>query len=338
MLKIKQYLALLFIFLLIGLPSYGREPKVFRIGTGTPGGTYFTMGALIAHAISNPEGSRECSRGGSCGVPGLEAVSKSSEGSVENIYNLRTGKVEAAIVQSDIAWLAYEGKGEFSLDGPFQDLVAISILWPEDLHLIVRTDQKISQITDLYNRSISLGAIGSGTLLNAELTLYAQDISIAQINPYYDGLSQSGRNLAVKDIDAFFLMAGWPVGIVDVLLEDNTADLLNFNEAIIEKLTSEHSWLRRSIIPKSAYNLDHDTLTISQDSLLVTTKKQADDLVYAITNAIWNTNNHDIYARGFQGQDLMQISRQDTQAVIPFHPGAIQWRKQELPKRLSKTQ
>lgn len=336
--KIKQFTAVLLCFALAGLSAYGREPKVFRIGTGTPGGTYFTMGALIAHAISNPEGSRECNRGGSCGVPGLEAVSKSSEGSVENIYNLRAGKVEAAIVQSDIAWLAHEGKGEFSLDGPFEDLVAISILWPEDLHLVVRTDQQIEQITDLYNRSISLGSIGSGTLLNAELTLYAQDISIAQIDPFYDGLSQSGRNLAVKDIDAFFLMAGWPVGIVDVLLEDGTADLLNFDEKMIEKLTTEHSWLRRSVIPKSAYNLDHDTLTISQDSLLVTTKKQADELVYAITNAIWNPNNHDIYARGFQGQDLMQINRQDTQAVIPFHAGTIQWREQELSQRLSQTQ
>ncbi len=327
-----KYLLIIVFFALSGFSSQAREPKVFRIGTGTPGGTYFSVGALIAHAISNPIGSRQCNRGGSCGVEGLSAISISSAGSVHNINSLRQGKIEAAIVQSDIAWLAYNGKGEFALDGPFEDLVAISILWPEDMHLVVRTDQYIDDITELYNRPISLGAVGSGTLLNSELTLYAQDISIAQIDPYYEGLSHSGRDLAVKEIDAFFLMAGWPVGVVEVLLEDGTADLLSFNDDVIKKLTTEYSWLKQSIIPKAAYNLDHDTRTLSQNSILVTTKKQSQELIYAITSAIWNPYNQEIYKRGFQGQDLMQISRQEQPAVIPYHQGAQQWRMEELEK------
>ncbi|MFV0431210.1 MAG: TAXI family TRAP transporter solute-binding subunit [Alphaproteobacteria bacterium] len=324
------------LLLLAAFSAAAREPEVFRIGTGTPGGTYFTVGALIAHAISSPTGTRACEKGGSCGVLGLEAVSKSSAGSEQNVRDLRAGKIEAAIIQSDIAWLAYQGKGSFAPDGPFEDLVAISVLWPEDLHLVVRTEQKISNINDLYNKPISLGGIGSGTLLNSELVLSAQNISIAQIDPYYSDLSLSGKQLITKDIDAFFLMAGWPVALVDVLLEDGTADLLSLDEETIEHLTAKYSWLRRSVIPKEAYGLDHDTITIGQNSLLVTTKEQSEDLIYNIMKSIWNIHNHVIYERGFQGQDLMQVERQKEGANIPFHKGSQRWLKETFGDELAK--
>jgi len=36
----------------------------FRIGTGGIVGTYFPLGGLIGHALSNPPGSRPCDDGG----------------------------------------------------------------------------------------------------------------------------------------------------------------------------------------------------------------------------------------------------------------------------------
>ena len=37
----------------------------FRIGTGTSDGTYFTIGGLIANALSSPPGAQPCTHGGS---------------------------------------------------------------------------------------------------------------------------------------------------------------------------------------------------------------------------------------------------------------------------------
>ena len=56
-----------------GLAS-AHDVPYFRIGTGGTGGTYFSIGNLIANAISNPPGSRTCAKGDSCGVPGLVAA------------------------------------------------------------------------------------------------------------------------------------------------------------------------------------------------------------------------------------------------------------------------
>ena len=47
--------------------------KFFTIGTGGTAYTYYPVGGMIANAISKPPGSRECGKGGSCGVDGLIA-------------------------------------------------------------------------------------------------------------------------------------------------------------------------------------------------------------------------------------------------------------------------
>ena len=86
----------------------------FRIGTGEIGGTYYPIGGIIASAISSPTGARPCDKGGSCGVPGLVAIAKTSDGSVANVEFVANRSFESGFVQSDIANWAYSGKGTFS--------------------------------------------------------------------------------------------------------------------------------------------------------------------------------------------------------------------------------
>ncbi len=50
-----------------------QELNFFTIGTGGTAYTYYPVGGVIANAISKPPGSRECGKGGSCGVDGLIA-------------------------------------------------------------------------------------------------------------------------------------------------------------------------------------------------------------------------------------------------------------------------
>ena len=88
-----------------------------RIATGPTSGTYFPVGGVVATAISNPPGSRECSRGGICGVPGLIAVAHSSPGSVANVENVAAGLVESAFCQNDIAHWAFTGQAGFEASG-----------------------------------------------------------------------------------------------------------------------------------------------------------------------------------------------------------------------------
>ena len=90
-----------------------QETDFFRIATGGIWGTYYPIGSLVASAISNPPGSRPCEEGGSCGVPGLIAVSQAANGSVANVEAIASGTVESGFAQSDVAYWAYTGTGTF---------------------------------------------------------------------------------------------------------------------------------------------------------------------------------------------------------------------------------
>lgn len=74
---------------LVSAPS-AQDINFFTIGTGGTSFTYYPVGGVIANAISKPPGSRECGKGGSCGVDGLIASAVSSRGSVDNINAIMT--------------------------------------------------------------------------------------------------------------------------------------------------------------------------------------------------------------------------------------------------------
>jgi hypothetical protein len=96
-----------------------QEPRLFRIGTGGPSGTYFAIGGALADALSAPPGTRPCREGETgCGIPGLIAVAQSTAGSVANVQGLLAATFESAFVQSDIAADAFAGRGAFASRPP----------------------------------------------------------------------------------------------------------------------------------------------------------------------------------------------------------------------------
>src|SRR4029434_6912495 len=98
------------------------ETRFFRIGTGPTTGNYFTIGGIIANAISNPPGSRPCDKGGSCGVPGLIAIAQTTQGSVQNVELIADQTLDSGLCQSDVAYWAYSGTGMYSGGAPFDGL------------------------------------------------------------------------------------------------------------------------------------------------------------------------------------------------------------------------
>ena len=66
---LKNFGILLLLGLSVSVPraqdfAQSEDLRFFRIGTGGVAGTYYPIGGMIAHAISNPPGSRPCESGG----------------------------------------------------------------------------------------------------------------------------------------------------------------------------------------------------------------------------------------------------------------------------------
>ena len=130
--------------------------QFFRIGTGGIAGTYFPIGGMLAHAISNPPGSRPCDQGGSCGVPGVIVIAQSANGSVANVKAIQRGSLESGFAQSDVAFWAYTGTGTFKGEDPIRELRTIANLYAESITIVGRKNSGIRIVITLVGQLFSV--------------------------------------------------------------------------------------------------------------------------------------------------------------------------------------
>src|SRR5258708_5171489 len=194
--------------------ALAQDIRFFRLGTGATGSVNFAIGGLITGIISNPPGSRDCDRGGSCGVPGMIAVAQASAGSVDNVEKIGKGQLDGGLTQADIAFWAYYGAGLYTPAGAIHELRAVAGLYRDIVHLVVRADSPIASVADLRGKRVALGEPGSGSLVNAQVVLKAFHLDEADLQPSYLRIGQALDRMLTGEIDAFFLASPAPTGAI----------------------------------------------------------------------------------------------------------------------------
>jgi len=293
-----------------------------RIATGATGGTYFPIGGLIAGAISNPPGSRECALGGSCGVPGLIAAVVATEGSVENVVAVSAGRMELALTQADVAYFAYHGRGQFALGKPLENLRALANLFPEAVQLVVRRGGEIETVADLKGRRVSLGEHQSGTLVVARSVLDAFGLDEADLNQDYGKVGKAGDKLALGELDAFFVVGGFPTDGVSYTAEGTEIALVHIKGRQVDELRNSFPFYGAEIVPEGTYPGVDATVTLKVGTQLVVNASMDEETAYGITRALWHENNRKLLDAGHPNGKLMERHKALDGIAIPLHPGA----------------
>ena len=311
------------------MPARAQDITFFRIGTGATAGTYFPIGGLIANAISNPPGSRACADGGSCGVPGLVATSVASNGSVANANGIAAGTMQSGFVQSDVAYWAYTGTGIYEGRPKADGLRAIASLYPESFQLVARKGSGIKSVTDLKGKRLSLDEPGSGTLVDARLILAAYGLTEKDMKAEYLKTQQAADKLKDGALDAFFSVSGWPNGAISELAVTTGIDLVPIAGPEAEGLVKKFSFFATDSIPDDAYKNTVGVKTVSVNALWVTSIKQSEALIYAITAALWNSNTRKLLDSGHAKGKVIRLEAALQGMGIPLHPGAEKFYKEK---------
>jgi TRAP transporter TAXI family solute receptor len=310
--------------------AVAQDIKFFRIGTGGTAGTYYPIGGMIANAISNPPGSRECDKGGSCGVPGLVATAVASNGSVANINGITSGQMESGFTQSDVAYWAYTGTGVYEGKPKVADLRLIGNLYPETIHLVARKGSGIAKVADLKGKRVSLDEPGSGTLVDARIILGAFGITEKDIKAEYLKPNQAGDKIRDGGLDAFFFVGGYPTGAISELASAGGGiDLIPVTGPEIDKMRAQYAFFAQDTIPANTYKGIGEVKTIAVGAQWVTSAKLPDALIYEVTKAMWNDNTRKLLDAGHAKGKVIQLSSATAGAGIPFHPGAEKFYKEK---------
>ena len=322
--------SLMILLLTLGLSgkSFAQELKFFTIGTGGTAYTYYPVGGMIANAISKPPGSRECGKGGSCGVPNLIASAVSSRGSVDNVNAIISGLRNSGFAQSDVAYWAYTGTGTMEGKEPAKDLRTIAALFQEHIHLVALKKSNINSVKDLKGKRVSLDEPGSGTYVDAKLILESNGLSTSDVKA--EALKCKAATDALRNgkVDAIFVVAGFPTGAIVELASAVDVKLVPIDGAGAKALTSKYGFFSQSPIPSGTYEGVDEVNTVAVGAEWFTSAKEDNELIYQITKALWNKESRKLMDVGHAKGKTITPDTALSGVGVPLHPGAEKFYKE----------
>ena len=301
-------IVILALFTLIGCE---KDPNIkrFTIGTAGTAGALYPMGVAMAECITKR-------------AEGFSATGEATAASIENLRNLHNGTMGWGISQTEVASLAYNGRGDYE-DNAYTDIRALFSTINNYLQIFVRADSDITSVADFNGKTIGVGASGSGGEMAARILLEGFDMDYDDINPQF--LPETEAVSALKDgtIDGFIATHPLKSAAMVDLTTSIEARLLPANDRFYE-LNPAYS---KYTVPVGTYNNIDEEVEIPKSRIIMCTSTNAgftDDEIYRLVKAIWeyrddwaNTN------ATIQSQVVLETALDEID--IPLHPGAVRY-------------
>ena len=284
----------------------GGDGQVVEWHAGGTGGTYFPLSNEFKNVVdSETEFSLQV---------------QSTGASVTNVGSLNEEEADFALIQNDIAFFAKNGESLDAFEGnSVENLRGVATLYPETIHIVVRADSDIESLEDMEGMSVNTGDLGSGTQINAlQILESAAGLTPDDFEEQNSGFSDASDQLQNGDIDAAFVVGGWPVGAIENLATNADIEILDLSEEERQAAKEEASWFADDTIPGGTYDgIDSDVDTVSVQAMIATHAGVEADTVETITAAIFDNVDDLTIKTGFISADSAQDG-----ISIELHEGA----------------
>jgi hypothetical protein len=286
-------------------PAEDEQPAITQVSwhAGGTGGTYYPLSNEVKAVVE--------------GVSDYTVQVQSTGASVENVGSLAAGEADFALIQNDVGYFAKNGTGIDAFDGnPVESLMGVATLYPETITIVTLADTGITSTADLEGAVINTGDLGSGTQVNATQILEA--LGISDYDEQNAGFSTAADQLRNGDIDAAFVVGGWPVGAI--------ADLATTNDVVLVPVTGDDQaavldaapFYAADTIPAGTYSgVDSDTATVSVQAMIATREGLDAGVVEDITTALFD-NLDQLTIK----TDFISVESAQDGMPIELHPGA----------------
>ena len=242
---------------------------------------------------------------------------QSTGASVENVGSLSNGEADFALIQNDIAYFAKNGEGIEAFEGNQIDtLRGVATLYPETITLVTLADSGITELADLSGKTINTGDLGSGTQVNALQILEAAGIE--DFNEQNASFSQAADQLRDGDVDASFVVGGWPVGAIEDLANTNDIRIIPISGDQRDSVKEAASWFADDTIPGGTYTgVEEDVETVAVQAMIATRSGLSAETVEAVTAAIFD-NLDELTTK----TDFISVDSAQDGMSIELHEGA----------------
>ena len=302
----KTLAILLALVMMLGCASAMAE---LTFTTGGSSGTYYAFGGVLGQYITENSD------------VAINAVT--GEGSAANIDMLDMEFAQLGLVQSDVAYYAYNGiKFEQYEGAPITSFKALAALYNETVQLVT-CNPEIKSMEDLRGKAVSIGAAGSGVYFNAMDFLAAYGMTEADIVPQYLSFGDSAEALKDGKIEAAFVVAGAPTTAVVDLCATKGAYLVGVDSEHIAKLKEINGAYTECVIPAGTYQgIDEDVTTVAVKAIIIGNGEVSEDEAYTIVSTIFE-NADAIAAQHAKGAELDLAYA--AECGLPYNAGAAKY-------------
>lgn len=253
----------------------------YKLWTGPKGEYYAQVGRALTIAA---------------GHTGLKIACRTSNGSVDNIKALESGKADFALVQSDavhLAWFAEE---------PFEKASSVKLIAPlfaEKVQILVRPHLYVTSPAGLQRpKSVWMGATSSGSHLSALMVLQASGKTLEQakslefVDPAMT-FEMAQKRLRSGELDAVFRTSIAPTKeIADTLANKNLEiRLLGLDEQSMDLLVNNGMYIETSVQKMDYQELKAGLLTVGVEALIMTRDGVDGDDIASLAGMLKNNQN-----------------------------------------------
>ena len=299
--------------IIIFAPGNASAVKFLSLGTGSPAGTYYFLGAGFAAIINK-------------NVKGVRVTAESTAASTENARYLIRNKMDMGLASmGTVAGLKSQG-----MDVDKLRLVAVG--HTSDTHWIVRKNSPIKSCYDFKGKVIGVGPAGSATLniWSKKHLAAGWGITFKDIKPKYIAFHEITRGIRDNTIDAGLIAAGYPIAAVMELARDIPIRLLETEPEVIKKLQAKSPNVTPLVFPAGTYKgIDKDVHTYVLPQMWLCRTDLPEDIVYKIIKAVYDNSEERNAIHPMAKKYTVENAFRGSKSVpVGYHPGAIKYYKE----------
>lgn len=282
-------------------------PSSMKLGTASQGGTYFIYGSGVAKLIQEKLN--------------ISTSAEVSGGPIQNLALVEAGQIDLGLTSTGPAQQSVEGKNPLMPGSQFPNLRVLFPMYQSAFQMASLTSSGVSTLEQLNGRTMGVGPKAGTTA--TYLPSILQEVGI-NVTPRFGGAGDQAGQLQDGMIDSLGLAAGIPVTAFTQVEAQNAITPLGFSDAQVKSLTDAFPSLSPMTIKAGTYKgQNQDVQTVSMWNFVVANKQMSNDLAYAITKTILESND-----------DMMQVHRAAAESlaknmvfngVLPIHPGAAKY-------------
>lgn len=295
-------------------PSYPKTPLSFA--TGVADGVYETYGTLLKGDLRTA-------------LPGVQVNLVNTEGSVDNIERVASGRSDFTIAAAD-AVATYHGPGKSRLR-------AVARLYDDYMQLVVPAGSSVRSVRDLRGLRVGVGQAGSGVNLITKRLFSAAGMDMNKdVQALPVGIDTAPKMLLDGKLDAFFWSGGLPTTAITALAggPEPRIKLVQLGDLVanLHAMGPQMSYYRQAVMPADAYpkaQKGQAVATIAVANLLVTTDRANPGLVQRLTRAV--IDSRDAIGSKVHAAQLVDLRTAVFTDPLPLHVGAERYYRSVKP-------